>query len=274
MLNDGDTNLSTPGDITQYFADEFSKNFSTNINSKGNASAEYVGPRLELINDKVNAMRKLSMEQRNSASGPDGIPGIFYKNLACVLAIPLSIIFQQSVQHRKIPDMRRQVNVMSLYKGKGPKSCASSYRPVCLTDVACKLLERLISDHIRYFWVANKLLCNEQHGFLPGRSMLTNLVTANSIIADYLNNRHPVDVILLDFAQAFDKVRHDILISKLSSLGISAQPLDWITNFLSNRTQTVIYCDPVSAPISVTSGVIQGSLLGPLLFVGFINGLP
>ena len=214
------------------------------------------------------------MEQRNSASGPDGIPGIFYKNLACVLAIPLSIIFQQSVQHRKIPDMRRQVNVMSLYKGKGPKSCASSYRPVCLTDVACKLLERLISDHIRYFWVANKLLCNEKHGFLPGRSMLTNLVTANSIIADYLNNRHPVDVILLDFAQAFDKVRHDILISKLSSLGISEQPLDWITNFLSNRTQTVIYCDPVSAPISVTSGIIQGSLLGPLLFVGFINGLP
>ena len=139
--------------------------------------------------------------------------------------------------------------------------------------MACKLLERLISDQIRYFWVANKLLCNEQHGFLSGRSTITNLVTADSIIADYLNNYHFVDVILLDFARAFDKVRHDILISKLSSLVISAQTLDWITDFLSNRTQTIIYSDSVSTPIIVTSGIIQSSVLRLLLFVGFINDL-
>ena len=166
------------------------------------------------------------MKQRNSTAGLDGIPGIFYKKLACLPAIPLFIIFQQSVQHRKIPDMWRQANVMPLYKGKRPKSCASSYRPIGLTDVAYKLLERLKSDQIRYFWVTNKLFCNEQHSFLLRRSSVTNLVTADSIIADYLNNRHHVDVILLDFARAFDKVRHDILISKLSSLGISAQHLD------------------------------------------------
>ena len=166
-----------------------------------------------------------------------------------------------------------QANVMPLYKGKGPKSYASSYRPVCLIDVACKLLKRLISDQIWYLWVANKLLCNEQHGFFPGRSTVTNLVTVDSIIADYMNKRHPVDVILLEFSRAFDKVRHDILISKLSSTGISAQPLDWITDFLSNRSQTVIYSDSVSAPISVTSGFIQGSVFGPLLFVSCISDL-
>ena len=76
--NDEDTSLHTPGDIAQCFADELSKNFSTDINSEGSASAEYVGPRLELINVGVNAVRKLLMEQRNSAAGPDGIPGIFY----------------------------------------------------------------------------------------------------------------------------------------------------------------------------------------------------
>ena len=161
--------------------------------------------------------------------------------------------------------MWRQTNVIPSYTGKRPKSCASSYRPVFLTDVACKLLECLILDQIRYFWVANKLLFNEQHDFLPGRSMVTNLVTADSIIADYLNKCHPVDVIFLDFARAFGKVRHNILISKLSSLGISA-PLDWITDFLCKRTWKVIYSDSVSAPISVTSGIIQSSGLGPLLF--------
>ena len=145
--------------------------------------------------------------------------------------------------------MWRQANVMPLYKGKGPKSCAGSYHPVCLMDVACKLLECLISDQIRYFWVANKLLCNEQHGFLPGRSMVTKQVTADSIIADYLNNRHPVDVILLDFARAFYKVRHDILMSKLSSLGILAQPLDWITDLLSRRLSIVNLCQPLSASL-------------------------
>ena len=77
VLNDGDTSLSTHGDIAQCFADEFSKNFSTGINNKRNASAEYVGPKLELINFEVNAVHKLLMEQRNSAAGPDGIPGIF-----------------------------------------------------------------------------------------------------------------------------------------------------------------------------------------------------
>ena len=82
VLNDGDTSLSTPGDIAQLFADEFSKNFSAGINNKRNASAEYVGPRLELINVKVNAVHKLLMEQRNSAAGLDGFPGIFYKKLS------------------------------------------------------------------------------------------------------------------------------------------------------------------------------------------------
>ena len=144
VLNVGNTSLSTPEDIAQCFADKFSKNYSTGINRKRNASAEYVSLRLEQINVEVKAVRKLIMKQRNSAAGPDGIPGIFYKKLASVLAIPLSIIFQQSVQHRKISDIWRQANVMPLYKGKVPKSCASFYRPVCLMDVACKLLERLI----------------------------------------------------------------------------------------------------------------------------------
>ena len=140
--------------------------------------------------------------------------------------------------------------------------------------MACKLLERLISDRIWYFWVASKLLSNEQHSFLPGRSTVTNLVTTDLIIANYLNKRHPVDIVLPNFARAFDKVWHDILINKLSSLGISSLSLDWIMNFLSNRTQTVIYKNSVSAPISVTSWVIQSSELGPLLCVDFISDFP
>ena len=165
---------------------------------------------LTSINADFYSVRALLLHQNKSAVGPDDIPGIFYKELAHVLALPISIVFQQSLLQGKIPVMWRLAKVVPLFKGKGQKSCVSSYRPISLTDVACKLLERLVADQIKTFWTVNNLICKEQHGFLQRRSTVTNLVTSDSIIADYLNDHVPVDVILLDFARAFDKVRHDI----------------------------------------------------------------
>jgi hypothetical protein len=157
LLSDGRL-LSAAHDIARCLSTEFSRNFLVTGNSIGqvqpndgssNGEQEEVHaecPILDYINVDIEAMRKILHEQRNSAAGPDGIPGIFYKQLACVLARPLTTIFQQSIHQCAIPDMWRKALVIPLYKGKGSKTSASSYRPISLIDVACKILERLITE--------------------------------------------------------------------------------------------------------------------------------
>ena len=170
--------------------------------------------------------------------------------------------------------MWRNALVISLFKGKGSRAIASSYRPVSLSDIACKVLELLIVNQIRNFWLANNMLCREQHGFLPRRSTVSNLITCDSLISNLLNEGNACDVILLNFARAFDKVPHNIVLQKLTRLGIAEQPLAWISNFLSVRSQVVSYNGALSEATPVSSGFIQGSAIGPLLFVAFINDLP
>ena len=125
------------------------------------------------------------------------------------------------VKGAAIPDAWRLAKVIPLYKGKGDKSDASCHRPISLTAIACKVLKRIIVDQIRNFLTVNSLICQEQQGFVPKRSTTTNLLQCDEAISRYLNAAEPCDVILLDFARAFDKVSHRVLMSKLSSIGIS-----------------------------------------------------
>ena len=127
------------------------------------------------------------MQQRSSAAGPDGIPGLFYRKLASVLAQPLATVYQQSLHQRAIPDMWRNALAIPLFKSKSSKASASSYRPISLSDIACKVLEQVIINQIKNFWLANNMLSREQHGFLSRCSTVSNLITCDSFISNLLN---------------------------------------------------------------------------------------
>ena len=222
----------------------------------------------------IGTVRQVLPNTPETAAGPDRIPGVFYRKLSYWLAVPLTTIYQQSVHHCHVPKQWKEALVIPLYKGKGPKNCASSFRLISLTVVASKVLERISVNQVRSYLIDNNMICEEQLGFLPQKSTVSNLVACDSAIADKLNCGQPCDVFLLDFARAFDRVQHHILIRKFNTLGITGSVTDWQADFLSDRTQRVVYGMACSHTIPVQLGVVQGSVIDPLAFTVFINDLP
>ena len=219
---------------------------------------------IEITGDDI--IKAISEIKNDSSAGPDGIPVKFYKDYAEELVVPLLVIWRHSLDTGDQPDQPILAVISPLHKG-GPKCFSKNYRPVALTNHLTKIFERILRKAINNYLDENELMNPSQHGFRSGRSTMTQLLGYYESIMDILVEGHSVDSIYLDFSKAFDKVDHNILLAKLANLGIGGKIHAWITSFLKNRQQMVRVDGCLSEKVWVRSGVPQGSVLGPLLFL-------
>ena len=278
LFDENNSICSTPEGIANILQRQFCKVFS-DPNKTDHDSALFDPPTIAHPSD--DDQLRFSVEdiilaiddiKPTAAAGPDEVPIQLLQGCKHALATPIFMIWSHSIDTGTVPQCYKLSHIAPQYK-KGSKATASNYRPISLTSHIVKIYERILRKKMVNHLERNDLLCQNQHGFRSGKSCLTQLLHHLDDVINSLISGNDVDAIYLDYAKAFDKVDHQLLLKKLHRYGFSNKIVRWIESFLSNRYQKVVIDGKFSFLALILSGVPQGTVLGPILFLIFINDI-
>lgn len=275
-LKDGDEIISDPAAKATLFNTFFAQQCTLASGSENDPLPEFhllTDATLDSMSTTPTEIHKILRTLNISkASGPDGVSNRILKECAGSLCSPLARLFNMSFQKGQFPNSWKLANVVPIYK-KDDRQSVNNYRPVSLLCTMSKVLERVVHSRLYSYCKTNNLLTDKNSGFKDSDSTVNQLLFITHKITQALDNREDASLVFLDISKAFDKVWHRGLLFKLRQLGLSDIILDWFSSYLDSRVQQVVVDGETSQSANIFAGVPQGSILGPLLFLIYINDL-